>query len=172
MNGYLSAMRRYAGFQGRASRAEFWQFTVVMTVVVIVALIIDAALISGPDSTAHPLAGLVVLAHILPSLAVSVRRLHDTDRSGFFLFINLIPLIGVVLLLVWACEAGTAGANGFGPDPRGGSPQPVHGQPMASGQPARRDVIGEVERLSQLKANGSLTDAEYEAMKAQALGRG
>ena len=117
MNGYLSAMRNYATFRGRASRAEFWQFTVIMGVIAFAALIIDAAFISGPNAKAAPFATLVILAHALPTMAVSVRRLHDVDRSGWFLFINLIPLIGFVLLLVWACEAGTRGPNDFGPSP-------------------------------------------------------
>lgn len=117
MNGYLTAMKSYATFRGRASRAEFWGFTVAMSVIVFVALVIDSAFVSGPNSKELPFAGLVALAHVLPSIAVAVRRLHDVDRSGWFLLINIVPLVGFVLLLVWACEAGTRGANQYGPSP-------------------------------------------------------
>lgn len=83
MNGYLGAMRRYGSFRGRATRSEFWGFSVMAVVVIFVALVIDSTYISGPGSKSAPFAGFVVLAHLLPTLAVSVRRLHDTDRSGW-----------------------------------------------------------------------------------------
>lgn len=180
MNAYLSAMKNYAVFRGRASRSEFWLFTLATTLVVFVALIIDIALISGPDSKEHIFTGLVVLAHALPSIAVSVRRLHDTDHSGWLVLLNLVPLVGPIMLFVWACQAGTPGANPFGPDPRGGFASPPPGASisgaLANGAQARvappRDVIAEVERLAQLRANGSLSQAEFEVMKAQALGGG
>ena len=60
------------------------------------------------------------LATILPSLAVAVRRLHDLDRTGWWIFIGLIPLIGWIILIIWYCTRGTVGPNRFGPDPLGG----------------------------------------------------
>lgn len=175
MNGYLSAMRSYATFRGRASRAEFWQFTILMIVVVFIALVVDAALISGPTSRSQPLAGLVVLAHVLPSLAVTVRRLHDTGHAGVFLFINIIPLVGFVVLLIWFCQPGTLGPNQYGPAVTPALPLPESAAAPAiapSAQPVRRDVIAELERLAQLRASGSLTEAEFTAMKARALADG
>lgn len=175
MNGYLSAMRSYAAFRGRASRAEYWQFTILTFIIVFVALVLDNAVLSGPDSRSHPFAGLVVLAHVLPGLAVSVRRLHDTDHSGWFLFINIIPLVGLVVLLIWACQAGTPGANQYGPAVTPALPLPeTAGAPTIAptGQPVRRDVIAEIERLAQLRASGNLTEAEFTAMKARALAEG
>ena len=172
MNGYLGAMCRYGSFRGRASRVEFWGFSVMAVVVIFVAIVIDATYISGPGSKSAPFAGLVVLGHLLPTLAVSVRRLHDTDRSGWLLLINIIPLIGTLLLVIWACEAGTAGTNRFGPDPQSGRATPFDYEPISSPRPAPRDLIAEIERLAQLKASGSLTEAEFEVLKAQALGRG
>ncbi len=175
MNGYLSAMRSYATFRGRASRAEFWQFTVFMVVVVFVALVVDAAFVSGPESRSHLFAGLVVLAHVLPSLAVAVRRLHDTDHAGWFLLLNIIPLVGLVVLLIWACQAGTPGPNQYGAAVVPSLvPAPPLGAPGvgAVAPPARRDVLAEIERLAQLRASGSLTEAEFAAMKARVLADG
>jgi len=60
----------------------------------------------------------VALALFLPSLGVLVRRLHDTDRSGFWIFIALVPIVGGIILIVWEATAGTPGPNRFGPDPK------------------------------------------------------
>jgi uncharacterized membrane protein YhaH (DUF805 family) len=74
---------------------------------------------------AHAVAGMGVLrgvyslAVLIPSLAVSVRRLHDTDRSGWWLLISLIPIIGAIVLIVFAAQEGTSGENRFGSDPKG-----------------------------------------------------
>jgi len=178
VNGYLTAMKSYATFRGRASRAEFWQYTVSVSVIVFVALVIDSAFISGPNSKELPFAGLVVLAHVLPSMAVAVRRLHDVDRSGWFLLINIVPLVGFVLLLVWACEAGTRGANQYGPSPIADL-GPLDGRAaagstaaMAAPTPASRDVVGELERLATLHSAGRLSDAEFASLKARALNAG
>jgi len=177
VNGYLTAMQSYVTFRGRASRAEFWQFTVIMGVIVFAALVIDAGFISGPNTKEAPFAAIVILAHALPTIAVSVRRLHDVDRSGWFLFINGIPLVGFVLLLVWACEAGTPGPNQFGPNPIGAA-VPVGGLLVARTgtvpampQP-NRDVVGELERLATLHNQGRLSDSEFATLKARALNAG
>lgn len=172
MSGYLSAMGSYARFRGRASRGEFWGFSILTTIIIFVALVIDAVYISGPGSEEHRFAGLVTLLHLLPTLAVSIRRLHDTDRSGWLLLINIIPLLGVLLLLVWTCQAGTAGPNRFGLDPLGGRATPFGVEPTMVASPVTRDVIAEIERLAQLKANGALSASEFEILKAQAVGRG
>lgn len=171
MTGYLSAMGSYARLRGRASRGEFWGFSILTTIIIFVSLIIDAAYISGPGSKDHPFAGLVILLHLLPTLAVSIRRLHDTDRSGWLLLINIIPFVGVVLLVVWGCQSGTAGPNRFGMDPLGGRATPYGFEPTLAASPVPRDLIGEIERLAQLRANGSLTDAEFETLKSQAVRR-
>jgi uncharacterized membrane protein YhaH (DUF805 family) len=65
------------------------------------------------------LSGIYGLVVIIPSLAVTVRRLHDIDRSGWWIFINLIPLIGAIVLLVFAVSEGTPGNNRYGPNPKG-----------------------------------------------------
>ncbi len=100
----------YVGFTGRAVRSEYWFFALFSVIIGVVLAVVDAQIFGASVS-----GGLWSLATFLPSLAVGVRRLHDTDRSGWFLLIALIPLIGVILLIVWLATQGTPGANRFGP---------------------------------------------------------
>jgi len=114
-----SALNQYAKFEGRARRAEYWYFALLTSVVSILCQVITMV---GRDPSAISLllmivAAVVSLALVLPSLAVTVRRLHDTGRSGWFLLIAFIPLVGGILLLVWMCSRGTNGPNRFGLDP-------------------------------------------------------
>jgi uncharacterized membrane protein YhaH (DUF805 family) len=102
---------KYAVFAGRARRSEYWFFALFEALVNIVAGVIDNLVNSDWPSM------LVSLGLLLPSLAVAVRRLHDIDRSGWWLLIGLIPVVGWIVLLIWACMKGTAGPNRFGPDP-------------------------------------------------------
>ena len=100
-------LKKYAGFAGRARRSEYWYFLLFSAVLSI------ASQIANLDEVVLFLS----LVLFLPSLAVSVRRLHDIDRSGWWLLISLIPLVGMIVLIVWACKPGTLGANRFGDDP-------------------------------------------------------
>jgi uncharacterized membrane protein YhaH (DUF805 family) len=116
-----SVFSQYAGFGGRARRSEYWWFVLFSVLVGIVTSILDIAL--GTDFegsiTSSGLFSLIAnLALLLPSLAVAVRRLHDTDRSGWWILIALIPLIGAIVLLVFFVQDGTPGANRFGPSPK------------------------------------------------------
>jgi uncharacterized membrane protein YhaH (DUF805 family) len=119
-----SGFSNYVNFSGRATRSEYW-FWVLFTILGLLATeIIDYAL---GLTVFYPIFG---LATFLPSLAVGVRRLHDLDRSGWWLLLSLIPLIGAIVLIVWFCSRGTVGPNRFGPDPLdafGGriSPRPI-----------------------------------------------
>jgi uncharacterized membrane protein YhaH (DUF805 family) len=112
VNYYLGVWKNYAGFAGRARRAEYWQFALVHVIALIVLFAIDAAI-----GTSVPYL-LYTLAALIPGLAVGVRRLHDTDRSGWWLLISLVPLVGVIVLLVFLCAAGGPGANKYGADPK------------------------------------------------------
>lgn len=112
MNYYLAVLKNYVGFNGRARRAEYWQFVLFNVIALIVCLVIDLAIGS------QVLYYLYLLAVLLPSLAVGARRLHDTDRSGWWLLIGLIPLIGGIVLLVFMCLEGTRGNNKYGADPK------------------------------------------------------
>jgi uncharacterized membrane protein YhaH (DUF805 family) len=116
---YLEALKKYAVFSGRSRRKEYWYFVLFNIIVAIVLAGIDALL--GTRSSyagAGLLSGIYGLAILIPSLAVTVRRLHDIDRSGWWIFINLIPLIGAIVLLVFAVSEGTLGNNRYGPNPK------------------------------------------------------
>lgn len=113
---YKACWHKYADFQGRARRSEYWYFALGNFLVGIVLGILDAALFGSHGSTG-PLGLIYCLAALVPSLAVSVRRLHDTDKSGWFLLLGLIPLIGPIILLVFFATMGTSGSNRFGSDP-------------------------------------------------------
>lgn len=103
-----SCFSKYAQFSGRASRSELWYFALFYF---LCALAVGG--LEGIGSTDGSAAGLVFLGFLLPSLAVAVRRLHDTDRSGWWLFIHFVPLVGAIVLLVFYCLAPTPGRNRF-----------------------------------------------------------
>lgn len=105
---------KYATFSGRSSRSAYWWWTLFYVLIIIGASILDAA------AKTPVIAGLVWLGFIVPNLAVLVRRLHDTDRSGWWALIGLIPLIGAIVLIVFACtDSGPPNKYGNGPDDRG-----------------------------------------------------
>jgi uncharacterized membrane protein YhaH (DUF805 family) len=108
-----ACLSKYADFQGRAARPEYWWFVLFNAVTSALASIVDKGLIGYPV-----LQTLVAFGLIIPTVAVAVRRLHDTDRSGWRLLIVFVPLIGGVALLVWFCFRGAAGDNRFGPAPQ------------------------------------------------------
>jgi len=112
MNWYLKVLKNYAVFDGRARRKEYWMFVLFNMVFAFVLGFLDGILSAG---------FLVVfysLAVLLPSIAVAVRRLHDVGKSGWFLFIGLIPIIGGIWLLVLYCIDGDVGENKYGPNPK------------------------------------------------------
>ncbi len=126
MSWYLEALKKYAVFSGRSRRMEYWYFVLFNIIVAIVLAGIDALLGTfSSSSSIGLLSGIYGLAVIIPSLAVTVRRLHDIDRSGWWIFINLIPLIGAIVLLVFAVSEGTAGNNRYGPSPKGATARVV-----------------------------------------------
>jgi uncharacterized membrane protein YhaH (DUF805 family) len=108
-----SGFQNYVNFSGRAIRSEYWFWVLFAVLVSIATSLLDYLIF--PDMLLSPLNSLAGLALFLPGLAVSVRRLHDLDRTGWWLLI-LLTVIGVILLLVWFCMRGTVGSNRFGPD--------------------------------------------------------
>ena len=125
MNWYLKCLKRYIDFWGRARRKEYWMFT-LWNVVIIMFLAALAAiggeigsdsLLSYSPMVLYLLYGLFILS---PSFTVSVRRLHDIGKSGWWILIGLIPLIGSIILLVWYCTEGQRCENEWGPDPKEG----------------------------------------------------
>ena len=127
-----SVLTKYVGFTGRARRSEYWWFALLVVVVEVsmlfVLMITSAAAGLTAGAAGHPTGGvnlaslvvaeLVFLALVLPHLAVSVRRLHDTNRSGWFYLINFVPLIGSIMLLVVLSEDSTRGPNRYGSSPK------------------------------------------------------
>lgn len=114
MNWYIEVLKKYATFSGRASRSEYWFFVLFNGIFAIVAMVLD-----GVAGTMGIIYLVYILATLLPSLGVGVRRLHDTNRSGWMILISLIPLIGIILLLVWVCQDSDAGDNQYGANPKG-----------------------------------------------------
>jgi uncharacterized membrane protein YhaH (DUF805 family) len=106
-----SVLSQYATFSGRARRAEYWWFVLAYVLAMVVAAVVDAA-IGTPV-----LEIILVLGAIVPTLAVSVRRLHDTDRSGWWLLLGLIPF-GSIVVLVFDCLDSQIGSNRYGPSPK------------------------------------------------------
>ena len=123
MSWYLEVLRKYAAFDGRARRKEYWMFSLVNTVIAM-AIVFAAAFLGGAGSaeSAEGAAGVVVLVYLLaiivPSLAVTVRRLHDTNRSGLWMLISFIPLEGPIAVFVFTVHDGTPGSNQYGPNPK------------------------------------------------------
>jgi uncharacterized membrane protein YhaH (DUF805 family) len=112
-----SCLKKYAVFSGRASRSEYWYWMLFHVLVHIVTRILDA--IIYPASAATHVSNAFDLIVLLPSLAVAVRRLHDVDRSGWWLLMDLIIIGMIYPLLVWKCRRGTEGPNRFGEDSSG-----------------------------------------------------
>jgi uncharacterized membrane protein YhaH (DUF805 family) len=131
MEWMLLPYRRYTDFQGRSRRTEYWMFFLFTFLVYAVFEGLIAAVGGG---RLHPniigvllsiLLAVFVLGSMIPSIAVGVRRLHDTNRSGWFVLLGLIPLLGGIIVIVLMCLDGTAGENRFGPDPKQGALEEV-----------------------------------------------
>jgi uncharacterized membrane protein YhaH (DUF805 family) len=119
MEWYTTVLRKYVEFSGRARRKEFWMFTLFNVIIQIILSIIDR--IIGTDygnGSSGVLTSIYGLAVLLPSIAVGIRRLHDTNRSGWWILIGLIPCVGWIILIVWYATEGVAGPNQYGPDPK------------------------------------------------------
>lgn len=113
-------LQNYFNFNGRARRSEYWYYTLMNIIIAIVAMILDKTLGINFDPLPYgPLYALYGLAVFLPGLGVAVRRLHDVNKSGWFLLIALVPLIGAIWLLVLFCTEGDKGENQYGHDPKG-----------------------------------------------------
>jgi uncharacterized membrane protein YhaH (DUF805 family) len=125
---FLTAIKtcfsKYITFSGRASRSEYWYFTLFTLLAAFGTLALDIVLASnlGLPPIFYTVASIAI---ILPSLSVLVRRLHDVNKSGWWYFICFVPLVGVLLILYWAVSKGTSGPNRFGPDPITGEEAPL-----------------------------------------------
>ena len=118
MNWYLEVLRKYAVFDGRARRTEFWFFFLYNCIIGLVLSSIEAIVGITSIAGASIFGSLYMLAVFIPYLAVGVRRLHDTGRSGWWMLIYIVPLIGAIVLLVFFVQDSQDGHNQYGPNPK------------------------------------------------------
>ena len=119
MNWYLEVLKKYAVFSGRARRKEYWFFTLFNVIIITAFTFIDFSVgLYDVASDIGLLSSLYSLVILVPSIAVSIRRLHDTDRTGWWLLICFVPLIGIIVLLVFMVLDSTPGDNQYGPNPK------------------------------------------------------
>ena len=113
MNWYMTVLKKYLVFDGRARRTEYWMFFLFNFIIAFVLGIVEATL-GSPGI----LGMLYSLAVFIPGIAVTVRRLHDTGRSGLWILVGLVPVIGWIVLLFFMIQEGNAGSNQYGPSPK------------------------------------------------------
>jgi uncharacterized membrane protein YhaH (DUF805 family) len=119
MNWYLTVLKRYAQFEGRAQRAEYWYFVLFNLIISFVIGFVDGLTGTFDPETGFGLLGVVyALAVLIPSITVGVRRLHDTGRSGWWLLIGLIPIIGAIVLIIFFVQDSQPDENTYGPNPK------------------------------------------------------
>ena len=119
MNWYIEVLRKYAVFSGRARRKEYWYFVLFNAIFGVALSLIDLILILWSETVGIGLLNIIYsLAVLIPFMAVSVRRLHDTGRTGWWMLMSLIPIIGWLVLLVFNVQGGDPDANRFGPNPK------------------------------------------------------
>ena len=119
MNWYLEVLKKYAVFSGRTRRKEYWYFILFNTLISIALTIIDG--VTGTlnvEAGVGLLSGIYAFVVLIPSIAVAVRRLHDTNRSGWWLFIMLIPIIGAIVLIVFFVSDSKPEENQYGLNPK------------------------------------------------------
>lgn len=192
MNAYFGAIQRYFDFSGRSTRSEFWLFILFQFLISLALVVLDQVLFRVPITSEDygPLTIIGTLFHIIPTLSVAARRLHDTDKTGWWQLIGIIPIVGWIVLLVFVCTGSTPGENRFGPDPfgrrgygarsfpvaRGGSsfPEPsvdaYQPAPASASVAPKGDTIAELERLNSLRQSGAIDDNEFAQMKSRILG--
>lgn len=120
MNWYLKVLRKYAVFSGRARRKEYWYFILFNTIIIFVLGLIDSDMGTtvSPNSRMGLLGGVYTLAILIPAIAVTVRRLHDTNRSGAWFLIIIVPIIGHLILLIFTVQNSKPGRNKYGENPK------------------------------------------------------
>lgn len=119
MSWFIEAIKKYAVFRGRSRRKEYWYFVLFVVIISVVLSLIDVAIGTSTAGGGGLLSTLFSLAILIPSIAALVRRLHDTDRSGWWFFLSFVPIIGAIVLIVFAAQDSSAGTNRFGANPKG-----------------------------------------------------
>ena len=183
----LRAYARYFDFSGRSDRTEYWWFCVSFWLLVAGGGLLDLAFFgTAVNAVGEPtgvFAPLTLLVSLIPSLAVTVRRLHDIDRSGWWCLIGLIPILGFILMLVWMLSPGTQSANQFGSSPSwrepdlrhaleaGLDPELARSSESLNSPLPRDDRFDKLERLAKLRDTGLLSDDELQKLKTDILSR-
>jgi len=114
---YIAVLKKYAVFSGRARRKEYWTFVLFNVIITVVLTMIEGVADSNSEGSQSTLATLYGLVVLTPSLAVGVRRLHDIGKSGWWMLIGLIPIIGTIVLLIFAVRDSQPADNQYGPNP-------------------------------------------------------
>jgi uncharacterized membrane protein YhaH (DUF805 family) len=123
MNWFVTALKNYAVFSGRSRRSEYWYFGLFYLIFYGAAAVVDVMIGSFERTSGIGVCtAILALALLIPSISVTVRRLHDTGRSGWWILIGFIPLVGGIILLVFLCQDSEPGANRFGGNPKAVSP--------------------------------------------------
>lgn len=119
MDWYLTVLKKYAVFQGRARRKEYWYFILFNMIIVLGLAMLDFLIFqTAPGKSPGVLTTIYYLAVLIPIIAVQVRRLHDIGRSGWWLLLSFIPIIGPIVLIVFYCKDSEPGTNQYGPNPK------------------------------------------------------
>lgn len=113
MHYFTDVVKKYVDFSGRARRQEYWMYTLIYVALLIVVMIVDLTLGTYPL-----LYSLLALGLFLPSLAVGVRRLHDQDKSGWWVLVGIIPFVGWIWAIVLMATEGNPNPNQYGPSPK------------------------------------------------------
>ena len=118
MNWYVEVLKKYAVFSGRARRMEYWVFVLINLIISFALSFIEGLARGTSMQEISVLSSLYSLAVVLPTLGVTVRRLHDTGRSGWWLLVALVPIIGAIVLLIFMVIDSDPGENSYGPNPK------------------------------------------------------
>jgi uncharacterized membrane protein YhaH (DUF805 family) len=119
MSWFLMAMQKYATFSGRSQRSEYWYYFLFYMIIVIVCAIVDGMLGAGKNNNVGWISTLAVFGMLVPSIAVTVRRLHDIGKSGWWFLVAFVPLVGGIILLLFAVQDSQPDTNEYGPNPKG-----------------------------------------------------
>ncbi len=112
------ALKKYAEFTGRSTRSEYWYFVLFNIIISIVLGIVEGIITAGNGGDTNFLSGLYAVAVLIPSIAVAARRLHDIGKSGWWMLIGIIPIIGTIILIVWLATDSKPGSNQYGSNPK------------------------------------------------------
>ena len=115
--------KNYANFKGRSSRGAYWWWFLISVLLSVALTLIDTTIFGTRPEEFGVLGGLFTLATVIPNIALGVRRLHDTDKSGWWLLLALVPIAGGIILIVMFCQPGARAENSYGPDVEAGRPQ-------------------------------------------------